>query len=40
MVNACTKILPCGHCCCGAKEELNCPPCLEEDCAKNHPELN
>ncbi len=33
-------MLPCDHPCCGAKDEINCPPCIEEACAEKHPELN
>ena len=28
----CKKRLQCGHKCFGVKSELNCPPCLDEDC--------
>lgn len=27
--------MPCGHACLGCKEEIQCLPCLNEDCAKN-----
>ncbi len=30
---------PCGHYCCGFKDEPVCLPCLHEDCVAKHPEL-
>ena len=29
---SCEKILPCGHYCCGFKDERICLPCLNEEC--------
>jgi E3 ubiquitin-protein ligase MYCBP2 len=29
----CTKSLPCGHACYGARDETVCPPCLHPDCS-------
>jgi hypothetical protein len=31
---SCTKIRSCGHNCFGIINEMKCPPCLHEDCAK------
>eukprot|EP00657_Telonema_sp_P-1_P011761 TRINITY_DN7289_c0_g1_i1.p2 TRINITY_DN7289_c0_g1~~TRINITY_DN7289_c0_g1_i1.p2 ORF type:complete len:195 (+),score=50.13 TRINITY_DN7289_c0_g1_i1:166-750(+) len=31
--NGCLKQLACGHMCCGVVGEVECPPCLEVDCA-------
>ncbi|GMH35470.1 hypothetical protein BSKO_03338 [Bryopsis sp. KO-2023] len=30
---SCTKILACGHDCCGVRGEPRCPPCIEPGCA-------
>eukprot|EP00825_Cyclidium_porcatum_P039779 TRINITY_DN4898_c0_g1_i1.p1 TRINITY_DN4898_c0_g1~~TRINITY_DN4898_c0_g1_i1.p1 ORF type:complete len:436 (-),score=56.00 TRINITY_DN4898_c0_g1_i1:71-1378(-) len=32
----CTKILPCGHSCCGLKNETTCPPCFLEKCKEKN----
>jgi len=33
---SCTKTHACGHLCKGFKDEAECLPCLDEQCAKNH----
>ena len=33
-------MLPCGHPCYGFRGESRCLPCLNEECAKKHPELH
>jgi hypothetical protein len=35
----CDKVLPCGHICCGFKEEGKCLPCLDADCVKKNKKL-
>ncbi|CDW76424.1 e3 ubiquitin-protein ligase [Stylonychia lemnae] len=38
MEKSCDKINEdCKHPCCGFKDEVNCPPCLKEDCVKKDP---
>jgi hypothetical protein len=32
---ACRKSHSCGHLCGGVKDEVHCPPCLDEECSKN-----
>ena len=36
---SCDKMLPCGHPCCGSKDEAVCMPCLEPECVEKNPEL-
>lgn len=39
--SACQKLLSCGHFCSGYVNELNCLPCLNDDCAeKNNTLMN
>eukprot|EP01113_Clastostelium_recurvatum_P028125 TRINITY_DN3404_c0_g1_i3.p1 TRINITY_DN3404_c0_g1~~TRINITY_DN3404_c0_g1_i3.p1 ORF type:complete len:759 (-),score=94.38 TRINITY_DN3404_c0_g1_i3:10-2286(-) len=33
---ACTRILPCGHSCCGVRDEEACLACLDPACAASH----
>ena len=37
--SACTKMLECGHACCGFRGEASCLPCLNEKCCEDNPEL-
>lgn len=36
MFKTCAKMHPCGHPCCGFKDEKQCLPCLEPECAEKH----
>ena len=39
MENACDKILPCGHLCCGFSNEKKCLPCLNSECVHKNADL-
>lgn len=39
MGKTCEKILPCGHACCGFKDEKECLACLHEDCVSKNEDL-
>ena len=39
MENACDKILPCGHLCCGFSGEKECLPCLNSECVSKNGDL-
>jgi len=34
MGKTCDKMLPCGHPCCGFKDETRCLPCLSPECVE------
>ena len=36
MAKSCQKMLPCGHHCCGLKDERKCLPCLNLECVKKN----
>lgn len=38
MAQSCDKKLPCGHFCCGFKNEEKCLPCLDEECVSKNPQ--
>ena len=40
VAQSCCTILRCGHPCGGARDELDCPPCLFEDCESRDPKVN
>lgn len=37
--NSCQKLLPCGHYCRGVRKDVECPPCLFEDCPGQRDDL-
>lgn len=39
MSKTCNKMLPCGHVCCGFKDEQSCLPCLDSACVKKNEKL-